>query len=76
MEGKEFLILCGWDQRQKGDHSRFSATKLEMRLGELDLEEEKEWGVRRRRSVGYTEVGDREGCHRYTTAELVVRLRD
>ena len=33
-----------WDQKGKGDHSRFPATELEMSLGELDL-------MRRRRSA-------------------------
>jgi hypothetical protein len=32
----EKTFVFGWalDQRRKGDHSRFSVTKLEMRLGD------------------------------------------
>lgn len=32
-----FVIPAGWCQRGKGDHSRFPATELGMKLGGLDL---------------------------------------
>jgi hypothetical protein len=41
MVEKIFVIHWGWGQRRNQDCSRFSATELEMRLGVLQLEEQK-----------------------------------
>lgn len=37
LKKKVFVTPWGWSQKGKGDHSRFPATELGMRLGVLDL---------------------------------------